>query len=192
MVYVAGRRFIDRAPEERNITVYTNCDEVTLIVNGVETETKTATDHAVVFENVVLNNGINTIAAKSGNLEDTITLNGVDEHNADYTIPDLAEALQIGNWFDGIADDSDSDEIEIIDGYYSIDDTLEVLLSNEECLKTVKGWCMKHGDLTGVSTLTALRDMVGFVKIDSPIIPLAKVYKQQYAQLNRQLNKIKK
>ena len=26
MVYVAGRRFADRAPEERNITVYTNCE----------------------------------------------------------------------------------------------------------------------------------------------------------------------
>lgn len=136
--------------------------------------------------------GANTITAKSGNLEDTITLNGVDKHNDAYTIPDLAEALQIGNWFDEIVDDSDSDEIEIIDGYYSIDDTLEILLSNEECLKIVKGWCMKNGDLTGVSTLTALRDMVGFVKIDSPIIPLAKVSKKQYAQLNRQLNKIKK
>ena len=54
MVYVAGRRFADRAPEERNITVYTNCDEVTLVVNGVEVETKAAVDHAVVFENVVL------------------------------------------------------------------------------------------------------------------------------------------
>ena len=57
MVHVAGRRFADRAPEERDVTVYTNCDEVTLVVNGVEVATKAAVDHAVVFENVALKDG---------------------------------------------------------------------------------------------------------------------------------------
>lgn len=103
MVYVAGRRFADRAPEERNITVYTNCDEVTLVVNGVEVATQAAVDHAVVFENVALNNGANTIIAKAGDVEDTITLNGVAEHNEEYTLPDLAaneECVKcIKGWF---------------------------------------------------------------------------------------------
>lgn len=103
MVYVAGRRFADRAPEERNITVYTNCDEVTLVVNGVEVATQAALDHAVVFENVALNNGANTITAKAGDVEDTITLNGVAEHNEEYTLPDLAaneECVKcIKGWF---------------------------------------------------------------------------------------------
>ena len=192
MVHVAGRRFADRAPEERNVTVYTNCEEVMLVVNGVEIEKKTATDHEVVFENVVLNDGANTITAKAGEIEDTIILNGVEKHNPEYTLPDLAEAMKVGNWFDHIADDDESEEIEIIEGYYSIDDTLSVLLSNEECLKTVKGWCMKNGDLTGVSMLTALRDMVGFLKLEDPSVPLSIKSKKAFAQLNRQLNKIKK
>ena len=81
MVYVAGRRFADRAPEERNITVYTNCDEVTLVVNGTEVAAKAAVDHAVVFENVALNDGANEITAKAGEISDTITLNGVAAHN---------------------------------------------------------------------------------------------------------------
>ncbi|MDY2594835.1 MAG: hypothetical protein SOW34_08060 [Oliverpabstia sp.] len=140
MVYVAGRRFADRAPEERNITVYTNCYEVTLVVNGTAVETKVAVDHAVVFENVALQDGANTITAKAGDVEDTITLNGVAEHNPDYTLPDLAEAMQIGNWFDDIADDSDSEEIDIIDGYYSVKDPVGILFANEECLKIAKGW----------------------------------------------------
>ena len=97
MVRVAGRRFADRAPEERNITVYTNCDEVTLVLNGVEVETKAAVDHAVVFENVALNDGANTITAKAGSVEDTITLNGVAEHNYSY---DLPEGNEGANWFD--------------------------------------------------------------------------------------------
>ena len=192
MVHVAGRRFVDRAPEERTVTVYTNCDEVTLMVNGAAVETKAAVDHAVVFENVMLNDGVNIITAKADGVEDTITLNGVAEHNPEYTLPDLAEALKVGNWFDNIADDDDSEEIEIIEGYYSIDDTLAVLLGNEECLKTVKGWCMKNGDLTGVSMLTALRDMVGFLKLEDPSVPLSIKSKKAFAQLNRQLNKIKK
>ena len=81
-----NRRFTDRAPEERNITVYTNCDKVTLYVNEQEVETKEAVDHAVVFENVVLQDGENEITAKAGIVEDTIILNGVAEHNPEYTL----------------------------------------------------------------------------------------------------------
>ncbi len=192
MVYVAGRRFTDRAPEERNITVYTNCDEVTLVVNGVEAETKAAVDHAVVFENVALHDGANTVTAKAGELEDTITLNGVAEHNAEYTLPDIAEAMQAGNWFDGIADDSDSEEIEVIEGYYSVEDVLGELLSNEACFKTVKGWLMKQGNLTVASMLTTLRDMMGFMKLPDATSILGTMSQKDLAQLNRQLTKIRK
>ncbi len=191
MVYVAGRRFTDRAPEERNVTVYTNCDEVTLVLNGVEVETKAAVDHAVVFENVALLDGANTVTAKAGDVEDTITLNGVAEHNADYTLPDIAAALAVGNWFDDIADDSESEEIEIIDGYFSVEDTAGELLSNEECLKTVKGWYMKQGNLTYASMLTTIRDMMGFKKL-TEFTAAGDVSKKELAQLNRMLNKIKK
>ena len=191
MVYVAGRRFVDRAPEERNVTVYTNCDEVTLVINGVEVETKAAVDHAVVFENVALVDGANTITAKAGDVEDTITLNGVAVHNEAYTLPDIAEALAVGNWFDDIADNSDSEEIEIIDGFYSVEDTAGELLSNEECLKTVKGWYMKQGNLTYASMLTTIRDMMGFKKI-TEMVMAGDVSKKELAQLNRLLNRIKK
>ena len=191
MVYVAGRRFADRAPEERNITVYTNCDEVTLVVNGVEVETKAAVDHAVVFENVALNAGANTVTAKAGDVEDTITLNGVAEHNADYTLPDIAAAMAVGNWFDDIADDDDSEEIEVIDGYYSIEDTCGELFANEECLKVAKGWFMTMGNLTMASMLTTVRDMMGFKKI-TDLSSLGAATPKQLAQLNRMLIKIKK
>ena len=192
MVYVAGRRFADRAPEERNITVYTNCDEVTLVVNGTEVATKAAVDHAVVFENVALNDGANEITAKAGEVSDTITLNGVAEHNADYTLPDIAAAMAVGNWFDDIADDDDSEEIEVIDGYYSIEDTNGVLLANEECIKVVKGWLMKNGNLTMTSMLTTIRDMMGFGKLPDVLEMTGGATPKQLAQLNRQLNKIKK
>ncbi len=192
MVYVAGRRFADRAPEERNITVYTNCDEVTLVVNGEAVETKAAVDHAVVFENVALCDGANTVTAKAGDVEDTITLNGVAQHNADYTLPDIAAAMAVGNWFDDIADDSDSEEIEVIEGYYSLEDPVGVLFANEECLKVTKGWLMTQGNLTMASMLTTVRDMMGFGKFADTLAMTGPVEQKALAQLNRQLSKIKK
>ena len=192
MVYVAGRRFADRAPEERNITVYTNCDEVTLVVNGTAVETKAAVDHAVVFENVALQDGANTITAKAGDVEDTITLNGVAEHNPDYTLPDLAEAMQIGNWFDDIADDSDSEEIEVIDGYYSVKDPVGILFANEECLKITKGWMMTQGNLSSASMLNTIRDMMGDKTLEGLGGLAGEISPKSLAQLNRMLIKVKK
>ena len=192
MVYVAGRRFADRAPEERNVTVYTNCDEVTLVVNGVEVATQKAVDHAVVFENVALNDGANTVTAKAGNVEDTITLNGVAEHNAAYTLPDIAAAMAVGNWFDEVSDNDDSDEIVVLDGYYSVEDTAGELLSNEECLQIVKGWFMTMGNLTMASMLTTVRDMMGFRKISEFSSISGEVSQKQLAQLNRLLSRVKK
>ena len=100
--------------------------------------------------------------------------------------------MAVGNWFDDIADDSDSEEIEVIEGYYSVEDPCGVLLSNEECLKTVKGWLMKMGNLTMTSMLTTVRDMMGFAKLPDTMTMMGGCTPKQLAQLNRQLNKIKK
>jgi len=192
-VYVAGRRFADRAPEERDITIYTNCDEVTLVVNGAEVETKAAVDHAVVFENVALKDGENEITAKSGDVEDTITLNGVAEHNEEYTLPNIAEAMAAGNWFDVIVDNDDSDELEVIEGYYSLEDPNGVLLANEECMKVVKGWLMSIGNLTVASMLINFRALFPADKFTDTLKSSGSEVEQKVlAKLNRQLNKIKK
>jgi hypothetical protein len=63
------------------------------------------------------------------------------------------------------------------------------LLSNEECLKTVKGWYMKQGNLTYASMLTTIRDMMGFKKI-TEMVMAGDVSKKEFAQLNRLLNRI--
>ncbi|MBR4291888.1 MAG: beta-galactosidase [Oscillospiraceae bacterium] len=195
MIHVAGRRWIDRAPEERNITVYTNCDEVTLIVNGAEMATAKAVDHAVVFENVALRDGENTVTAVSGGISDTITLNGVAAHNEAYTLPDIAAAMAVGNWFDEVADNEDTEEIIVVDGCFSVEDTYGELLSNEECFKIIKGWLMKQGNLTLASMLTTLRDMMGFAKFSETAAVsglMGDVSKKDLAQLNRLLSRVKK
>ena len=190
MVYIAGRRWVDRAPEERNISVYTNCDWVTLVVNGAEVETKAAQDHCVVFENVAFGEGENTITVRSCcGCEDTVVLNAVAEHNAEYTLPDIAEAMAVGNWFDEVSDNEESDEIVVVEGYFSVNDTAGECLANEECLKIVKGWFMTQGNLTYASMLTTLRDMMGFYTIR---MVCREATPKQLAQLNRLLSRVKK
>ena len=192
MIHVAGRRWVDRAPEERNITVYTNCDEITLIVNGETVATAKAADHAVVFENVALRDGENTITAVCGEVSDTIMLCGVAEHNEAYTLPDIAAAMAVGNWFDEVADNEESDEIVVTDGYYSIEDSFGALVANEECEKCIKGWFMAMGNLTMASMTGAIAGMMGDAKITMLQSMMDGVTMKDFAKLNRLLSRVKK
>lgn len=137
MVHICGRRFTDRAPEERDVTVFTNESTVTLYVNGVGIGTRGVVDHKVVFENVPLNDGENTLTAKTDNAEDTIILNGVDEHNSAYDLPDVVEALNAGNWFS-----AQTDEVALVENGYNLEIPGGELFANETCLRVVKGWVM--------------------------------------------------
>ena len=130
MVFVSGGRFVNRGPEaERNIIVYTNCDEVTLVVNGADVATKKAVDHMITFENAVVD-GENVITAYSGDVNaNTIKLNGVAEHDFSY---DLPEGNQGANWFDDPAAIAARTAFKYPKGYYSIKDKVGVLLANPE------------------------------------------------------------
>lgn len=129
MLHICGRRFADRAPEERSITVYTNCPSVTLLVNGIEVARKDAADHAVVFENVALLDGANTVTARAGALEESITLNGVEKHNTAYTLPE-GEG-DAGNWFD-------AEPLEFPEGYLSVKDKLRDIIANPQGAELLK------------------------------------------------------
>lgn len=73
-----------------------------------------------------------SLTAKCGELEDTIVLNGVEVHNEAYTLPDIAAAMALGNWFDDIKDDDDGDVIEQPEGFYSIADSLADLMEHNQ------------------------------------------------------------
>ncbi len=146
MVFVSGGRFTDRAPEERNIIVYTNCEDITLVVNGKDVETKKAADHMVTFENVALQDGANTVTAYSGDVKaNTITLNAVAEHNYAY---DLPEGNQGANWFDDPAAVAARKAFKYPKGYYSIKDKIGVLMANPETAAVLGGF-MKQA-MTGM------------------------------------------
>ena len=127
MVHVCGRRFADRAPGERSVYVYTNQPEVTLLLNGQPVGTKVAVDHMAVFEELPLQDGENTITARAGDVEDTITLNGVEKSNPDYVLPQ--EDTQAGNWFTPEGSEGPQ-ELEFIEGHFSIKDKIGDIMAH--------------------------------------------------------------
>ena len=130
MVWVSGGRFVNRAPEERNVIVYTNCDAVTLVVNGVDVETKAAVDHMITFENVALNDGENTVTAYAGDVKaNTVTLCGVAEHDYSYDLPDGNQGV---NWFDDPELVAMKKAFKYPKDAYSIKDKMGVLFSNPQ------------------------------------------------------------
>lgn len=140
MIHIAGRRFADRAADERDITVYANGNYVILYLNGKKLRAVNVIDHAAVFENVPLEDGENIITVKGSNgAEDTIALNGVQAHNTGYDLPDLAAALQMGNWFLKKAPSVDYAER----GYHA-KVLVGELCKNEECAQILKGWIMSN------------------------------------------------
>ena len=141
VVHIAGRRFANRAPDEGKIVVYTNQDEITLVVNGNMIAKKRASDNCVCFENVELAMGENIINAYSQAASDTITLYGVENHDSGYDLPDIQEALTKGNWFDyDILDENEK----IKDGFYSLNDNIGVVLSNDRCLDLTRKWILSN------------------------------------------------
>jgi len=163
MVYITSRRFRDRAPGERDVRIYTNAEEVTLTLNGKVYGMETAKDHMVIFRDVPLLMGENTLTATVDGAEDTVTLCGVEVHNTEYDLPDLAAALQVGNWF------SEQEEAEDYgDDGYNADMPMGVLLANPRCMEIVKGWIMAKQELDisvrfkFVSSLNQYRDNANY------------------------------
>jgi beta-galactosidase len=65
MVYITSRRFTPRPARATEIRVYSNCDSVTVSLNGNPLGTMTSEDHVFLWQNVVLHEGPNTIEARA-------------------------------------------------------------------------------------------------------------------------------
>ena len=130
MVHICGRRFADRAPGQRDVTVYTNCETVTLYLNGQKVGSCSAKDHACVFPELDFKNGENELTAYGENAavrqaEDQIALNGVEQPNESYRLPTgTGDAV---NWFD---EQGNELRMEFPEGRCSIHDKLGELLNH--------------------------------------------------------------
>ena len=163
MVWVSGGRFVNRAPGERNVIVYTNCDEVTLVVNGADVATKKAVDHMITFEDIALNDGTNTVTAYAGEIKgNEITLCGVADHDYSYDLPDGNQGV---NWFD------DPELVAMKKAFvypkdaYSIKDKMGDLMDNPETAKVLAAVMQGMSSSPLMSSMGTMSDeMMAFMR----------------------------
>jgi beta-galactosidase len=123
-VHITSKRYIDRAEDNIQVKVYSNCNTVVLYVNGKELESKTNDDKIFIFEGIELKAGINVFRAKgyyNGDVfEDSAVFNKVSEHNTSYDAPVEDKGKSAANWFK-MPDLSDVvvEYIDITDDVYS-------------------------------------------------------------------------
>ena len=147
----------------------------------------------MVFADVPLNDGENTLTAETANAEDTITLNGVQEHNAAYDLPDVVEALNAGNWF--LENDDELPEVE--DGY-SLELPMVEILANDACYRIVKGWIMANerialdARLSLVTRLPNWDAMYGAYKIHELNLIKNNTTQEDVDKLDKMLRRIKR
>ena len=145
----------------------------------------------------LLLDGENILEAIAADATDAICLNGVAEHNSAYDCPDIADARKAGNWFADQADDEESEEILVVDGLYSIEDPVGILLANPDCLRIVKGWIMtldsmsRADKMVTTSRLTNWQAMWADRKIFDMNI-FANTPAKDRAKLNRKLSGVVK
>ena len=92
-VYLCGKRYVDRAEKTTTVKVYSNCDKVTLFVNGKEFATQTG-DKVFTFR--VPLEGEVKLEAVSGELRDSATIRRVAKPNPAYKLG--KDGGNGGNW----------------------------------------------------------------------------------------------
>ena len=133
MVHLCGKRYAQRAGEEREIKVYTNQDSVTLYMNGEEVGTQPPVDHIARFT-VAIKDGENIFLAVAGECKDTMTIEKVEVEPEIYTLPGQAEGDGgAANWFvaEGDVDLEDDAPMEFPEGKLSIKSTIGQIYKNE-------------------------------------------------------------
>jgi len=192
-IHITSKRFVDRVDDAITVKVYSNCNEVTLYVNGVEVSTKATDDKIFIFENIALHDGINEIKVISNQdgvtFKDAATFNKVSQFNPSYVAPEAETGGMAANWFempDIDLGEVEVEELEITANVYSTRCSLNEILKNEEAKAVITKY------LGNVSENSTLGMMMG-VKIDT-IATMAEdiLTNKLLYTINKELIKIKK
>ena len=189
MVHVCGERFPNRGPDEQEVIVYSNCDTVTLYVNGEAVHTQAVVDHAAKFVNVPLQAGANTVTAVSGDVKgNVITLNALPEADPAYILPRGEDDIPAGNWFDGLAVGTDDDHMEFPEGFYSVKDTVADIyaIRNGRLIVELLANVGAFGPITAIRTMQPPLPLMDF------ILQVGSLPAGGMSYINSELNKIPK
>lgn len=189
-VHITSKRFVDRADESIDVKIYSNCEEVTLYVDGEKLATQSGTDRIFTFKQVGLTGQWTEIKVVATNGDqtylDSAKFYKVKEPNTSYITSEESGGL-VENWFE--VPDLEHVEIEefnITDDVYSTRSTFRELLDYEETKKVVDKY------LPGIQDHSMFGMLEGFVIDDlAPLAP-AQFDKKLLYTLNKELTKIKK
>lgn len=183
-VHLCGSRYVDRTEAETEIKVYSNCDDITLFLDGKEIGKQAGSR---IFRFTIPISGEHTIRAVCGGLSDAMTIRKVKAPNPAY----LAAGGEVVNWFD-------KPEELIRPGYYSILDTMEDIRKNPQAAeildRTIAHARKSYGDVAKAATMPEsvrkMQDRMPFQKLlkqAGKAVPPAMVM-----EVNQQLNEIPK
>lgn len=181
-VHLCGKRYADRAEEKTQIKVYSNCESVTLLLDGKELDTK-AGSRVFTFE--VPLSGEHRIEAVSGDLRDDMVIRRVKEPNPAYFFRKQA----VINWFDAADYDPSC---------YSIKDTMGALSQNPQTAailgRMMQSMAAKRGDVAKEANNNAnLQKMMAGLSLESLIKQAGgSVPPEMIRSLNAALQKIRK
>lgn len=127
-VHICSKRYYDRTADKITVKVYSNCNEVTLEVNGVKAG-KLKGDKIFIFENVPLKQGVNTVKAYTDECQDFAEFNRTDKPNEEYVLKDVKSGSNADNWFSDISSDG---KLEFKEGYFSVNDKIGDIMKTPE------------------------------------------------------------
>ncbi len=181
-VHLCGKRYVDRVEEKTEIKVYSNCESVTLCVDGRKLETKSG---RTVFPFTVPLTGEHKIEAVSGECRDSMTVRRVNTPNSSY----LFRKQAVINWFDAADYDPSC---------YSIKDTMGALSQNPRTAailgRMMKRMTASRGDVAkGANNNANLQKMMAGLSLESLIKQAGdSVPGEMIRSLNAALQQIKK
>ena len=123
-VHITSKRYYYRAEKITTVKVYSNCDKVTLYVNGKEFATQEG-KYIFTFEVPLKTLGATKIKAVSGDVSDEASIKYVRKPYKGYI---LKTEAKVDNWFDK----NNEFDFKFPEGYFSIKDKLGHIMATEE------------------------------------------------------------
>jgi len=182
-VHISGRRYVDRTEDVTQIKVYSNCDTVSLYVDG-KLFGEQKGDKVFTFDVPI--SSTHAIEARSGELTDSIQIKKVAEQNPSYVLPQA----DIVNWFDK--------DLEARDGYLSIKNTMgeisEVPEGAELIEKLMSAARAKRGDVAqGITMNEAMIRAINATPLEKMLKQIGDSLEKEFiGDIVRELYKIKK
>ncbi len=189
-VHLCGRRYANRPSDKTDIKIYSNCESITLYVNGKEIG-KHNGNKIFIFKDVALADGENKIKAASGVLFDEMVINRVNEPDESYVLKANEAGNSGSNWFDTL--ELESEELQFPEGYFSIKDKIGEIMKVPEGEAFINGMIEKITAEMGMNISKGMMNMAkGFTVEKVFDMAGSRVPAKAKPWVNSKLNKIKK